>query len=279
MATIAEAIRDAAARLAPIADNPHLEARLLLAQALGITRNDIVRDPGRVIEASGFQALVTRRTAREPLAFIVGHREFWSLDFRVSPATLIPRPDSETLVEAALAAFAHRPPPIRVLDIGTGTGCLLLALLKEFPAAFGIGLDVAPDAAALAQSNAIQLGLADRSAFMVGDWTNAIAGQFDLIISNPPYICSADIVALMPEVACHEPSAALDGGADGYGAYRAIMPAIVRHLARDGAAILEVGVGQAGTVAGCAHDQGLDTSIRLDLAGVPRAITLTWQGC
>jgi release factor glutamine methyltransferase len=275
--TIAQAISGGAIRLDGIADNPRLEARLLLAHALGLTQNDLIRDPNRPVDAATFEALVTRRTAREPLALIVGHREFWSLDFRVSPATLIPRPDSETLIEAALAAYAGCPPPRKIIDLGTGTGCLLLALLTEFPSAFGIGLDLNPAAAALAQANAAHLGLADRCAFIAGDWTNPIDGRFDLIVANPPYIPGPDIETLMPEVARHEPKAALDGGLDGYDAYRAILPNLTRHLEPDGTAILELGYGQAHYVTDIAREAGLAASLRLDLAEIPRAIVLTWQ--
>lgn len=274
--SVARAINDGAARLDGIADNPRLEARLLLARALGVTRNDLIRDPGRTIETTGFEALLSRRIAREPLALIVGRREFWSLDFLVSSATLIPRPDSETLIEAALAAFANRPPPRRIIDLGTGTGCLLLALLTEFRSAFGIGVDRSADAAALAKANAVQLGLTNRSCFMVGDWTHAISGRFDLIISNPPYIPEPDIETLMPEVARHEPGSALNGGADGYDAYRAIVPLLPLHLDPDGAAILELGIGQAHYLRSLARKAGFEASFRLDLAEIPRAIVLTW---
>src|ERR1700733_1768343 len=187
---VAQALREAAARLEGVADNPRLEARLLLSHALGFSQNALIRDPRRQIDTTDFEALLARRAAREPLALIVGHREFWSLDFQVSPATLIPRPDSETLIEAALDAFAARPPPAKIVDLGTGTGCLLLALLKEFPSAFGIGLDLNPAAAALARRNATRLGLLDRSEFVAGDWTNPLSGGFDLIICNPPYIAA-----------------------------------------------------------------------------------------
>jgi release factor glutamine methyltransferase len=286
LVTITEAVRAGAASLDGIADNPRLEARLLLAHAVGLTRNDLIRDPERRIETTDFETLLTRRIRREPLALIVGRREFWSLDFKVSPATLIPRADSETLVEAALAIFADRPPPRRILDLGTGTGCLLLALLAEFPSAFGIGLDRGPDAAALAQLNARQLGLVDRCAFLVSDWTNSIAGRFDLIVANPPYIRGGDIGSLMPEVACHEPHSALDGGVDGYDAYRAIIPNLKHNLEPNGVVVLELGQGQATYVTDLALAVGFDASLRLDLAEIPRAIVLTsssvektvWQG-
>jgi release factor glutamine methyltransferase len=273
--TIAKAIRDGAARLDGIADNPRLEARLLLAHALGLTRNDLIRDPGRRADIAEFRAMLARRVAREPLALILGHREFWSMQFQVSAATLIPRPDSETLIEAALAAFANRPPPARIIDLGTGTGCLLLALLNEFPFAWGLGLDLSPEAAALAGRNAEKLGLADRASFGVADWADSLSGRFDLIICNPPYIKAADIETLMPEVGRYEPRQALDGGPDGYAAYRTILPKLNHLLAPQGTAILELGRGQAYYVTALAQKAGLDGSLRLDLAGIPRAIALT----
>ncbi|HEY4042970.1 MAG TPA: peptide chain release factor N(5)-glutamine methyltransferase [Rhodopila sp.] len=275
-ATTAEAIRWGAGRLDGIADRPHHEARRLLAHASGLSQNDLIGDPHRSIDTTAYEAHVVRRIAREPLALIVGRREFWSLDFQVSPATLVPRPDSETVIEAALDAFAGAPPPNRILDLGTGTGCLLLALLTEFPSAFGIGLDVAPAAAALARANAARFGLSNRSSFVVSDWTNSLSGRFDLIVANPPYIRGPDIASLMPEVGDHEPRVALDGGEDGYDAYRAIIPILDRHLAPHAAAVLEVGEGQANFVTRLARGVGMDTSCRADLAQTLRAIVLTW---
>jgi release factor glutamine methyltransferase len=273
--TIARAVHDGAVRLSGIADNPGLEARLLLAHALGLAQNDLIRDPTRQVDTATYETLLARRIAREPLAMIVGRREFWSLEFQVSPVTLIPRPDSETLIEAALAAFADRAPPGKIIDLGTGTGCLLLALLSEFPTAFGIGLDLASDATSLAKANATRLGLANRSAFLAGDWTNSISGRFDLIISNPPYIPGPEIASLMPEVARHEPRRALDGGADGYDAYRRIVPLLPRHLLPNGVAVLELGQGQAIFVTDLALKAGLQASLRLDLAEIPRVIVLS----
>jgi release factor glutamine methyltransferase len=284
--TVALAIRDGAAQLDGTADNPRLEARLLLAHALGLTQNDLIREPDRPIDPSAYQTLLTRRIGHEPLALLTGHREFWSLDFLVSTATLIPRPDSETVVEAAVGAFAGRGPPRTILDLGTGTGCLLLALLTEFPSAFGIGLDLSPAAAALAATNAARIGLSNRAAFVAADWTNPICGQFDLIVCNPPYIPGPDIASLMPEVARHEPRTALDGGADGYDAYRTIMPRLSDHLTPNGVAVLELGQGQAKFVEEIARSAGFKTSHRLDLAHISRAIVLArsnrekivWQG-
>ncbi|MFL5252840.1 MAG: peptide chain release factor N(5)-glutamine methyltransferase [Rhodopila sp.] len=270
-----EAIRVGTRRLWNAVDNPRLEVRILLAHAIGGTRVDLIRDPNREVETAHFHALIDRRLAHEPLAHILGCREFWSLDFQVSPATLIPRPDSETLVTAALAAYAGKPPPRTILDLGTGTGCLLLALLYEFPAAFGVGIDIAPDAARLARGNAIRLGLADHAAFVAGNWTNPLDARFDLVISNPPYIPTADIATLMPDVACYEPTRALDGGPDGYDAYRIILRDLPQRLNPGGAAILELGIGQADTVAALAREAGFVPSLHLDLAGIPRAIAFS----
>ena len=269
--TVAEALRHGAARLrAAGIDNPRLEARLLLAHAMGCDTAGLIRAPDA--PAADYDALLDRRVAHEPLAYIVGRRGFWSLDFAVSPATLIPRPDTETLIEAALAM----PPPgaRRILDLGTGTGCILLTLLHEWPEALGIGIDLSPDAAALARQNAISLGLADRSAFLCGDWAEAVSGTFDLVASNPPYIRSADIPGLMPDVARYEPHGALDGGTDGYDAYRRLVADLPRLLAPRGVAILELGIGQAETVAYLAMAAGLVSETRRDLGGIARAIVL-----
>jgi len=218
--------------------------------------------------------LLARRAAREPLALILGRREFWSLDFAVSPATLIPRPESETLVEAAVAAFADRAPPRRVLDLGTGTGCLLLAALAEFPGAFGIGVDRAEAAAALAARNAASLRLADRVAIVCGNWADALDAGFDLVLCNPPYIRTGDLDGLMPEVARYEPASALDGGTDGFAAFRRVMPELPRLLDAAGVAVLEIGAGQLDGAVGLARQAGLAAEQRADLAGVPRALLL-----
>jgi release factor glutamine methyltransferase len=275
MISVAEALSAAAARLLPIAENPRREARLLLAHALGVEPADLIRDPARPLDTGAFERLVARREAREPMALILGRQEFWSMEFLVSAATLIPRPDSETLIEAALGVFAARPPPRRILDLGTGTGCLLLALLREFPSAFGVGVDIVADAAGLAACNSVRLGLADRCEFICGDWANALDDSFDLVVSNPPYVAAPDISGLMPEVARHEPWRALDGGIDGYHAYRVILPSLGAVMARDGTAILEVGAGQGATVSALARSSGFVASTRPDLAGIARAVVLS----
>ncbi len=277
--TLNERLRSAAARLAAVGvEAPRREARLLLSHAAGLDAAALLREGDTDLPAPGFDAMVNRRAAREPLAFIVGHQHFWTLDLLVSPATLIPRADSETLIEAALAAFPARHPR-RLLDLGTGTGCLLLAALSEFPAASGVGVDRSPDAAALARRNASRTGLDGRAGFVCGDWAAALAGQFDLVLSNPPYIVADEVGGLMPEVAGHEPGLALDGGTDGLAAYRAIMAALPALLRPDGIAILELGRGQANAVALLAQGVGLDVEPpRLDLSGIARALIVRPAG-
>ncbi|MBL6457265.1 peptide chain release factor N(5)-glutamine methyltransferase [Belnapia sp. T6] len=257
---------------------PRQEARLLLAYSLACREEDLLRDPRAPVApeaAARFATLLRRRLDHAPIAHLLGEAEFWSLPFRVSPATLIPRPDSESLVEAALEAFPDRAAPWRLLDLGTGTGCLLLATLSEYPAATGIGIDRIPAAAALAQENARRLGLAGRAGFLVADWAAPLAGRFDLVLSNPPYIESAAIPGLMPDVARHEPASALDGGADGLGAYRTILAALPGLLAPGGRAVLELGHGQRPAVEALARAAGLaPLGCRADLGGVERAFLL-----
>jgi release factor glutamine methyltransferase len=251
-----------------------MEARLLAAHALGTTPAGLLRNRAAPVDPAPLEPLLRRRIAHEPLALIVGHREFWSLDFAVSPATLIPRPESETLIEAALAAFSHRPSPRMILDLGTGTGCLLLAALSEFPAAFGVGIDRSAAAAALAAHNSATLRLADRAAFICGDWAGALAARFDLVLCNPPYIPTSEIPLLMPEVARYEPRAALDGGSDGFAAFRRLIPMLPDLMAPTGIAVLEFGPGQLDTIAGLGRMAGMTVAARHDLAGNPRALVL-----
>jgi len=257
---------------------PRLEARLLLAHALGCRQEDLLRDPRAAVPpaaAAQFGDLLRRRLGHAPVAHLLGTQEFWSLPFAVSPATLIPRADSETLIEAAIAAFPDRAAVHRILDLGTGTGCLLLAALTEFPAATGVGLDRVPGAATLARTNAARLGLADRVRFVVADWAAPIAGRFDLVLSNPPYIETAAIAGLMPDVARHEPASALDGGADGLDAYRTMAASLPALLAPGGRAVLELGAGQQAAVEAIAAARGLlPLGCRADLGGVPRALVL-----
>lgn len=252
------------------------EARLLLAHALALPQEALLRDPHREVAPEGaeaFRALLRRRCAREPLALLTGTSGFWTLELEVNGATLLPRPDTEALIRLA-ATLA--PDAARVLDLGTGTGCLLLAALAERPGAWGVGLDLRPEAAALARRNARRNGLAGRAAFLAGDWAGALRGRFDLILSNPPYIPSAEVPALMPEVARHEPVTALDGGPDGLNAYRRILPALPRLLAPGGVAILEIGWDQAESLPALAPRHGLAIrGMERDFGGIPRAIALS----
>jgi release factor glutamine methyltransferase len=257
---------------------PRLEARRLLAHVLNTSEEALLRDPRAPVpaeKAAHFAALLARRVAHEPFAYLTGRVGFWTLDLEVSPATLIPRADSESLVEAALEACPDKDAALHVLDLGTGTGALLLAVLSELPAANGLGVDLKPEAAALAARNAARLGLSGRARFLAGDWAVALAGRFDLVLCNPPYIESAAIAGLMPEVARHEPASALDGGADGLDAYRRIIADLPRLLAPRGVAVLELGQGQQAAVEALAKVAGLKPeACHTDLGGVPRALVL-----
>lgn len=257
---------------------PRQEARMLLAHAMACREEDLLRDPRApvpALAAATFGGLLRRRAAREPMAHLLGHVGFWTLTLETSPATLIPRGDSEAIVEAALAAFEARERIRRVLDLGTGTGALLLAVLAECPEATGVGVDLAPAAAALAARNAAANGLARRAAFLCGHWAEAIAGRFDLILSNPPYIETAAVPGLMPEVARFEPVLALDGGADGLDAYRHLVRVLPGLLAPGGRAVLEIGQGQRPAVEALARAAGLvPVAARRDLGGIDRAVVL-----
>jgi release factor glutamine methyltransferase len=276
-ATIGACLEEGARRLAKAGiPDARREARLILAHALGIGAATILGYPERAVADAGrFDSLIARRAAREPLSHLTGRREFWSLEFEVTPETLDPRADSETLVEAALAAIADRQAPLSVLDFGTGTGCLLLALLSELPNARGVGIDIAEQTLAVARRNAAGLGLAERVQFAIGDWGGALAGPFDLIVSNPPYIPAGEISGLQPEVADFEPRRALDGGVDGLDAYRRLGPDISRLLRSGGVAVLEFGLGQGDAVARLMAAEGLaPQGFMADLAGHDRCLTL-----
>jgi release factor glutamine methyltransferase len=227
-------------------------------------------------ELERINAFLARRIdAREPVSCILGRREFWSLEFRITPDVLDPRPDSETLVETALGLFPVQDRPLRVLDLGTGSGCLLLAVLHGRPRASGIGVDASEAALAVARQNAAQLGLADRAEFRRGDWGAGLDEAFDLVLCNPPYIAESERGRLPPEVLHHDPPAALFGGADGLDAYRIILPALRRLLAPGSCALFEIGAGQAERVSAIARASGLAVcAIRRDLAGRDRCVVL-----
>jgi release factor glutamine methyltransferase len=261
-------------------DSPQLDARILVGHALGLDHAALLAAAERVLSAdedSAITVLVERRLAHEPVARIVGTKEFWSLDLRIDDATLVPRPETETVVEAALAAIDRRGArararALRIVDLGTGSGAILLALLSELKNAHGIGSDINPRALAVARDNAVRLGQSN-VAFVACDLAAALRGPFDLIVANPPYIASSDIATLAPEVRLFDPRLALDGGADGLNFYRAIATAAPELLAPDGAMVVEIGAGQAEPVATIFAAAGLVPSPpRPDLHGVPRAL-------
>jgi release factor glutamine methyltransferase len=270
-------LREATARLAEAGiDGAAREARLLLQEAAGLPLATQVAFPERVVEAvacARLRALVARRARREPMAHIIGRREFWSLTFKVTAATLDPRPDSETLVQVVVDQVPDRSASLRLLDFGTGTGCLLLSLLHELPHATGLGVDQSEGALAVAKENAQALGLGTRASFRLGNWDEGVTLPFDIVLSNPPYIPSGDIAALQPEVASFEPRQALDGGADGLDAYRQLAPAAARLLVPGGIAAFEVGFGQADSVTAIGRAAGLrHIATARDLGAVQRCV-------
>lgn len=254
------------------------DARFLVLGALGLDARDLALDGGRPLgpdEALRLEAALARRLAGEPVARILGAWEFWGLPFRLAPETLVPRPDTETVVEAALAAVPDRAAPLRILDLGTGSGCILVALLRELPRARGLGLDRALPALRTARGNARMNGVGARAAFVAGDWCDALSGPFDLVVSNPPYVARGLIPHLDREVRAHDPAAALDGGADGLDAYRRILdglrPGAI--LAPGGTLVLEIGFDQAEAVRALGRAAGLvDRGPTRDLAGRDRAL-------
>ena len=254
------------------------DARLLIAASLEVGIESVVGYPERLLSASQLtraQDMIARRAAREPVSRILGRREFWGLDFQLSSATLDPRPESETVIEAVLERPVSRRTAPHVLDLGTGSGCLLLALLSALPEASGLGVDLEPAALVTAAANAEALGLAGRCRFAVSDWDSAVTGLWDILLCNPPYVTEAQMTQLAPEVAEHDPWGALAGGADGLDAYRRLLPGLPRLLAPGGVAALEIGAGQAAAVGGMALAAGLSTAeCRRDLAGIERCLIL-----
>ena len=275
-------LRDTAVALTAAGiDNVRFEARLLLSHATGLAIEQLISrgpDPAPAIAAATLRELTARRMRREPMAYILGEREFWGLPFKVSPAVLIPRPDSETVIETVLDLFPDRSRKLRILDLGLGSGCLLLTLLKEYPQATGVGIDASEAALAIARANAEELGVAPRARLAAGDWRQAgwserLEGPFDLLVSNPPYIESATVDGLMPEVAAHEPRLALDGGPDGLAAYRIIATASPDLVAPGGWAVVEGGEGQALEIAALFSAAGLaPRPARKDLGGIERVV-------
>lgn len=261
-------------------ESPDLDARLLIGAALDLDHTGLATQAARKItddEAAIVEGYAARRIAYEPVARILGRKEFWGLDLHLSNDTLVPRPDTETVVEAALDILrseSRTSDALRIADIGTGSGAILLALLSELPAANGIGTDISPGALETAEANARRIGLSSRASFIRCDYAATLSGPFDLIVSNPPYIRSADIPALDPDVRDHDPHLALDGGTDGLKAYRAIVPQAASLLAPHGLLILEVGYDQSAPVGEIMRTAGLalPRPPRADLGGIHRAV-------
>jgi release factor glutamine methyltransferase len=258
-------------------EEPQIDVRWLACHVLKLDRAQLLSQAKRILSSEEISALndvMSRRAQREPVGRIIGQREFWGLNFGLNEATLEPRPDSETLVDTVLAAFKERNRPLRILDLGTGTGCLLLALLHELPQANGLGIDLNPRAVEQATLNAEALLLNRRACFRIGHWLDGIEEKFDIIVSNPPYIPATDIINLMPEVRVFDPLLALDGGADGLTPYRLMIPSLAALLNPKGLAAFEVGQGQSLQVAELFGQNGfVSIALHKDLGGIERCVT------
>ena len=266
-------LRTATARLASVSDTPRLDAELLASHALGLSRQAMILAMPRLAVPDDGEALIARRLAHEPLAYIIGTRDFWTLSLRVTPDVLIPRADSETLIEAAIEAFGAERTPKRILDLGTGSGALLLAALDHWPDATGLGVDASPAALAVARENAQRCGMADRAQMRLGNWGADVDEQFDLILCNPPYI--ALDAPLPPDVRDHEPAQALFAGADGLDDYKVISNQLLKLISPNGIAILEIGHDQAESTTSLFRKQGFGVDSKRDLAGHIRALIVT----
>lgn len=267
--TARAAIAGAARDFAGFSPTARLDAELLMAHALGCSREALLLARLDDPVAPGFAGLVARRLAHEPIAYITGTRAFWTVEIGVGPGVLVPRADSETLIEAATVHFAERP-PAAILDLGTGPGTLLLAALAQWPGALGLGIDRSAAAIAMARANATRNGLAERARFAVGDWGSAVSARFDLVLANPPYI--AQDAVLPREVAQHEPHEALFAGADGLADFARIIPQLAPLVAPGGVAIIEIGATQQAPVSALFAANGFAQTVRHDLAGHARAI-------
>jgi len=269
--TVRANLAAATARLAPVSETPRLDAELLMAHTLGVSREELLLNRLEQQAPASFENLIARRLAHEPVAYIAGRRAFWTIELEVGPGVLIPRPDSETLIEAAVEIFGERG-PAGVLDLGTGPGTLLLAALAQWPRARGLGVDRSELALGFARRNAERLGLAGRAAFRAGDWGAGIGRTFDLILCNPPYVEQG--AQLAPDVALWEPDEALYAGADGLDACRDLAPDLPRLLAPGGVACVEIGAGQEAAATSLLEAHGFTVSSRLDLKQVPRCLIL-----
>lgn len=278
--TVSQQLVAATRALEGVSDTPRLDAEMLMAHALGLNRNELLLRARDLATPPEFDALLQRRLAHEPVAYIRGYQEFWDLTLTVTPATLIPRGDSETLINAAIGHFRDREPPARILDLGTGSGALLLAALSVFRETEGIAVDASLDALAVAQSNAERLGFGNRARFLHRSWRDAgwtdDLGRFDLILCNPPYV-ETD-AELAHQVRDHEPASALFAGHDGLDEYKLLIPQTAALLAPGGNAIFEIGLGQNVAVTQLATDQGFTAQSHHDLAGIIRALSLSKPG-
>lgn len=274
MTSVADALRDAARALEAVSSSPRLDAELLMAHALGASRSDMLLRHARDEVPARFEALLAERLTGKPISQITGEQEFYGLSLKVTPDVLTPRPDTETLIETAIAAFEDRA-PARVLDCGTGTGALLLAALSVWPEARGVGMERSPAALAVARENALRTEMAERATMQVADWTRADwlddLGRFDLVLSNPPYVETND-PDLAPDVREHEPAEALFAGEDGLDDYRILIPALPELLAPGGVAVIEIGSRQADAVLAIGEKSGLCGTMYRDLASNPRAL-------
>ena len=272
MTAIARALSRATQTLSTTSDTPRLDAELLMAHALGIERDSLLLSKQDQIVPAVYPEFVERRRAGEPVAYITGKRAFWNIELEVGPGALVPRPDSETLIAAAMTHFAGTDGPRRILDLGTGPGTLLLAALDQWPEATGLGIDASEEALGYARANARRLGLAPRAEFHLGDWAEGVDERFDLVLINPPYV--ADAAELGPGVAEYEPAEALFAGPDGLDDYRRLAPQIGRLLETAGLAAIEIGHDQAASAAALFEAAGHDVRLSHDLAGRPRALLI-----
>lgn len=268
---VRDAIAEAAARLVSASETPRLDAELLMAQALGIERERMLLEATEAEVPPGFDALVERRLAHEPIAYITGRRAFWTIELGVGPGVLVPRPDSETLIEAAVDHFRDRAPR-SILDLGTGPGTLLLAALDQWPESRGLGIDASELALDYARRNAERLALADRAEFRRRDWAEGLELRFDLILCNPPYVAAHS--PLPVDVEAWEPAEALFAGAEGLDDYRRLAPQLPKLLERGGIACVEIGAGQEESVSALFAREGFTISSRADLKGVARCLVL-----
>ena len=272
MTAISRALSRATEQLGKVSDTPRLDAEVLMSAALGITRDRLLLNNPNGQAPDAFYEFIERRARGEPVAYLTGQKAFWTIDLAVGPGALVPRPDSETLIVAAVEHFAGSPGPERILDLGTGPGTLLLAALDEWPRAIGLGIDSSDEALYYAKRNADRLGMADRATFRLGDWAGGIEASFDLLLCNPPYV--AEGAETGPGVAEYEPAEALYAGGEGLDDYRRLAPEIGRLLAPGGLAAIEIGFDQADTASALFEAQGLRPVIANDLGDRPRALII-----